>query len=110
MLSNKFPSTQFTGVGARDEATKQGLLGRFRVHEFQSLLLSFGLVIIFENVTTLIWSADYHKLESRFSTFSLPLGPFFIPVPELVTFAAAVLLAIGATALLQGTYAGLAFR
>ena len=88
----------------------QCLLDRFRVHEFQSLLVSFGLVIILENVTTLIWSADYHKLESRFARFSLPLGPFFVPVPELVTFAAAVLLAIGATALSRRTYLGLAFR
>ena len=88
----------------------QWFFDRFRVHEFQSLLVSFGLVIILENLTTLIWSADYHKLESRYATSSLALGAFFIPVPELLTFAAAVLLAIGAAALLRGTYLGLAFR
>jgi len=88
----------------------QWLLDRFRVREFQSLLLTFGLVFILENVTTLIWSADYHKLESRYATASLPLGPFFVPVPELITFGGAIVLAIGATALLRGTYMGLAFR
>ncbi len=96
----------FFGVGVG----LQWLLDRFRVQEFQSLLVSFGLVIILENLTTLIWSADYHKLESRYATSSLPLGPFFIPVPELLTFAAAVLLALGAATLLRGTYLGLAFR
>lgn len=88
----------------------QWFFDRFRVHEFRSLLVSFGLVIMLENLTTLIWSADYHKLESRYATASLPLGPFFLPVAELATFAGAVALAVGATLLLRGTYLGLAFR
>lgn len=96
----------FFGVGVG----LQWCFERFRVHEFQSLLVSFGLVIILENLTTLIWSADYHKLESAYPTSSLALGPFFIPAPELLTFAAAVLLAGGAAFLLRGTYLGLAFR
>ncbi len=88
----------------------QWFLDRFRVHEFQSLLVSFGLVIILENLTTLLWSADYHKLESRYAVASFPVGPLFVPVPELLTFLGSGLLAIGVTALLRGTYLGLALR
>ncbi len=96
----------FFGVGV----AVQWFFDRFRVHEFQSLIVSFGLVIILENLITLIWSADYHKLASRYAVASFPLGPFFIPVPELLTFLGAALIAIGATVLLRGTYVGLAFR
>ncbi len=88
----------------------QWFLERFQVHEFQSLLVSFGLVIILENLTTFIWSADYHKLASPYVKSSLVLGPFFLPIPEFLTFTAAVLLAVGAAILLRGTYLGLAFR
>jgi branched-chain amino acid transport system permease protein len=96
----------FFGVGVG----MQWFFQRFRVHEFQSLLVSFGLVIILENLTTLIWSADYHKLESRYAVASFAVGPFFLPVPELLTFLGAGLIALAATILLRGTYLGMAFR
>src|SRR5690348_4229644 len=63
----------------------QWLLARFRVSPLNSLLATFGLTAIIEAGIQWIWTADFRKLESAYTTQKFRVGALFVPVPELVT-------------------------
>lgn len=83
---------------------------RFGVTEFTSLLVTFGITVIIESVIQWVWTADFRKLESAYSTTSWRVGDLFIPVAELLTLLTAAALAGLTWAALRFTWVGKAMR
>ena len=65
----------------------QLLFVRFRVTEFGSLLVTFGLTVMLESLIQWIWTADYRRLETAYGTTSWRAGPLFVPMAELLALA-----------------------
>jgi branched-chain amino acid transport system permease protein len=86
------------------------LFTRFRVREFTSLLVTFGLAIVLESLIQWFWTADYRRYETPYASASIRVGPLFVPVLELAACATAAVLALGTWAWLRYTYAGKALR
>jgi len=86
------------------------LFVRFKVTEFASMLVTFGMTVLIESMIQWIWSADFRKLETPYQQESIRLGPLFIPVLELTAFACALLLAVAAWLCLHRTLLGRALR
>jgi branched-chain amino acid transport system permease protein len=82
----------------------------FRVTEFTSLLVTFGLTVILESVIQWFWTADFRRYETPYATASMRVGPLFIPVLELAACLTAVVLALGTSIWLRFTYVGKALR
>lgn len=86
------------------------LFKRFKVSEFGSLLVTFGVASIIESTIQWFWTADFRRFETPYASASFKVGPIYVPVLELAAFATAALLA-GATWLwLTRTYVGKALR
>jgi len=88
----------------------QWLFSRFRIGAFNSLLVTFGLTVIVESVIQGIWTADFRKLESAYGDAKFKVGALYVPVPELITFVAALALAVAIYAMLRYTDLGRALR
>jgi branched-chain amino acid transport system permease protein len=86
---------------------------RLLVSEFNSLLVSFGILIALIQITTNIWTADFRRLPREvnpYATESLRIGDLAFPLPTLLAFGVAVVLVLGFHAVLRRTYAGRALR
>jgi len=88
----------------------QWVFARFRIGAFNSLLVTFGLTVIVEAVIQGIWTADFRKLDSAYSSAKFKVGALYFPVPELITLAAALALASAIYAMLRYTDLGRALR
>jgi len=82
----------------------------FRVTEFTSLLVTFGLTVILESVIQWFWTADYRRFETAYATASTRVGPLFVPRLELLACLTATVLALATWAWLRWTYVGKALR
>jgi branched-chain amino acid transport system permease protein len=82
----------------------------FRVTEFTSLLVTFGLAVILESVIQWIWTADYRRYETPYATASARLGPLFVPTLELLACLTAAVLALATWAWLRFSYVGKGLR
>jgi branched-chain amino acid transport system permease protein len=82
----------------------------FRVTEFTSLLVTFGLTVILESVIQWFWTADYRRYETPYATESVRVGPLFVPTLEMLACLTAALLALATWAWLRFTYVGKALR
>jgi branched-chain amino acid transport system permease protein len=82
----------------------------FRVTEFTSLLVTFGIAVILESVIQWFWTADYRRYETPWATASLRVGPLFVPILEMLACLTAAALAIATWAWLRFTYVGKALR
>jgi branched-chain amino acid transport system permease protein len=94
-------------------ATLQWTYERLDITEFNSLLVSFGLLMIAIEVATRVWTADFLQIapaENRYGTSALHLGPIALPTSRLVALAFAVLLIGGGHIALQRTFAGRGLR
>src|SRR5437879_6233217 len=58
------------------------VFARFRVTEFTSLLVTFGLAVILESLIQWFWTADYRRYETPWASASLRVGPLFVPTRE----------------------------
>ena len=87
-----------------------GVFVRFRVGEFASMLVTFGITVMIESLIQWIWTADFLKYESGYAQDSLRLGPLYVPVLELAAFLCAALLAAAAWVGLNRTMLGKALR
>jgi branched-chain amino acid transport system permease protein len=84
-----------------------------RGSELNSLLLSFGLLIIIVQSVSNVWSADFQRMTAAvnpYATESLRLGPFAFPLPTLLGFAVALAVIVGAHLVLRRTFLGRALR
>ncbi len=86
---------------------------RFGVSELNSLLVSFGVLIISIQVISNVWSADFRRMTADvnpYATGSLSIGPLVFPIPTLVASVSAFALVIGIHLLLERTFVGRALR
>jgi branched-chain amino acid transport system permease protein len=86
---------------------------RFRVGEFNSLLVSFGVLIILVQTISNVWTADFRRLGAElnpYGTGSVSVGPVVVPLPTLLAFAAAVALVAAVHLALERTFMGRAVR
>ena len=86
---------------------------RLGIVEFNSLLVSFGLLIIVIQVATNVWTADFRELprdSNPYATGALHLGPIALPVNRIVAFGFAVLLLGGGHLVLRNTFLGRGMR
>jgi branched-chain amino acid transport system permease protein len=88
----------------------QGVMARFAVTPFNSLLLTFGLMGVIEALIQSIWTADFRKLESVYANEKFRIGALYLPVPELITLLLAVGFSFALWAVLRFTDLGKALR
>jgi branched-chain amino acid transport system permease protein len=86
------------------------VFARFKVTPFNSLLVTFGLTVIIESFIQWIWTADYRRLESHYAEVKFRLGTLYVPLPELLTLIAALVLCGSVWAVLRMTDLGKALR
>lgn len=82
----------------------------FKVSEFASMLVTFGVTILIESLIQWIWSADFRSYETPYAQQSLRIGALYVPVLELLAFACAAALAGAAWWCLHRTALGKALR
>lgn len=94
-------------------AALQWLFDRLALSEFNSLLVSFGLLIITIQVASNVWSADFRRMTAGvnpYATRSITAGRLVFPITTLVAFLLAGLVVLGAQLTLRRTFAGRAMR
>ncbi|HET9416033.1 MAG TPA: branched-chain amino acid ABC transporter permease [Candidatus Limnocylindria bacterium] len=85
----------------------------FKVSELSSLLVSFGLLIMGNQLISNVWSADFRRMTSDvnpYATGSLALGPLVFPMPTLIASVAAAGLVLCIHYVLARTFVGRALR
>jgi branched-chain amino acid transport system permease protein len=85
------------------------LLARFSVSPLNTLLVTFGFMVMIEALIQYVWTADFRKMETHYGDVRWKLGGFYVSLPELL-MVIAVGLAAGAWALLRYTDLGKAMR
>jgi branched-chain amino acid transport system permease protein len=98
------PAFFFTGVALHT------VFVRFKVSEFASMLVTFGITVLIESLIQWIWSADFRTYETPYAQQSIHVGSLYVPLLELIAFAFAALLAIAAWLVLHRTSLGKALR
>lgn len=86
---------------------------RLNIVEFNSLLVSFGLLIVTIQVAQNVWSADHREVPREYNPYvvdALPLGPIVVPYDRLIALALAVLLLGGGHMVLRRTFLGRGMR
>jgi branched-chain amino acid transport system permease protein len=83
---------------------------RFRVAEMSSMLITFSIAVLLESLIQALWTADFRRYETAYSSSSLVVGPLYIPTLNLAAGGMALLLAVATWAWLRFTYVGKALR
>jgi branched-chain amino acid transport system permease protein len=94
-------------------AALQWAYDRLRIVEFNSLLVSFGLLIVMIQVAANIWTADFRRLspdQNRYATSALHVGNLVLPTTTLLAFVFAVVLIGGGHLVLLRTFLGRGMR
>ena len=94
-------------------ALLQWAYDRLAIGELNSLLVSFGLLVIVIQAASIIWTEDFRRMsadDNPYATESVSIGEFIFPTPTLVAFAVAVVLAAVMQLTLRRTFLGRALR
>jgi branched-chain amino acid transport system permease protein len=94
-------------------AALQWLFQSRRVSEFNSLLVSFGLLIVTVQAVSNVWSADFRRLTpdlNPYATQAFALGPLAFPLPTLIAFVLALAIVVAGHLVLERTHPGRAVR
>jgi branched-chain amino acid transport system permease protein len=94
-------------------AAVQWLYQRFDVSELNSLLVSFGILIVTVQVVTNYWTADFRQIPAELNPYvrqSIPLGGFVLPLHHLLGFTLATVIGVGGYLVLARTFVGRALR
>jgi branched-chain amino acid transport system permease protein len=75
-----------------------------------TLLVTFGLTSIIEAGIQWTWTADFHRMENAYAAVRWKIGPLFVSLPDLFTLGFALVLSLGAWAVLRFTDLGKAIR
>ncbi len=88
-----------------------GLIRRLRA-EFEegSLILTWGVALVLQNLFTFAFSADYRSISTDYSTDSVSIGAISLSVPMLMSFGVALLLTAGLYQFLLRSNLGRAIR
>ncbi len=84
-----------------------------RINEFESLLVTFALLLIFESIARTIWSADFRQIPAEQNPYVSDawwVGDIALQTPRLAGFVVAVLVTLLTMFLLDRTYFGKAVR
>lgn len=84
-----------------------------KVDEFESLLISFGLFIIFSSLVRTAWTADFRTIapqDNPYASASLTVLGVSLQVPLIAAFVTAVVVAVATSLLLAKTHFGRAVR
>ena len=66
-------------------ALLQWVFQRFAVGEFNSLLISFGILIVVLQLISNVWSADFQRLDASVNPYAagaMRVGPLAFPIPR----------------------------
>jgi branched-chain amino acid transport system permease protein len=91
----------------------QWFFEQFKVEHFTSLLVTFGMFIIFESIMRGIWTADFRTLPVEsvpYRVESVWLGSIALPIPRLGAFLAAIFVSAATWFFMERTYPGKALR
>ncbi|HEY7226336.1 MAG TPA: branched-chain amino acid ABC transporter permease [Micromonosporaceae bacterium] len=94
-------------------AALQWAYDRLNIVEFNSLLVSFGLLIIIIQIAQDIWTADHLEVpraNNRYVTGALTLGRLSVPTSRIVALLLAVVLLGGGHLVLRRTFLGRGMR
>ena len=94
-------------------AALQWFFDKVKISEFNSLLVTFALLLIFESLARSIWSADFRQIPSEqnpYSSEALWVGDIALQVPRLAAFGMALVVTALMVYLLDRTYFGKAVR
>lgn len=91
-------------------AVQQFFLARYKVDEFASVIVTFGITIIIESIIQFIWSADFIRVEKRLARGSLELGPLLAPWDQLVMCGFSITACLIVWIVLKHTWYGKALR
>jgi branched-chain amino acid transport system permease protein len=94
-------------------AALQWAYDRLGIVEFNSLLVSFGLLIIVIQVALNVWKADHRELprdDNPYATSAVHIGDIALPTNRIVAFVLAVLLLGGGHLVLRNTFLGRGMR
>jgi branched-chain amino acid transport system permease protein len=86
---------------------------RLAITELNSLLVSFGLLVVMVQVVSNLWTADFQRMTAEvnpYATRSLAVGRLVFPVTTLLSFVLAVALIVAAHVALRRTFTGRAMR
>jgi branched-chain amino acid transport system permease protein len=86
------------------------LLAGFAVTPLNSLLVTFGMTVIVESIIQWCWTADFRRMTSRYADITYRIGKVYLPLPELLQLALAVILCLAVWATLRYTDLGKALR
>ena len=86
------------------------LLARFSVSPLNTLLVTFGFMVMIESLIQWIWTADFRRMETHYGDVRWKIGQLYVALPELLTLLIAAALAAGVWALLRYTDLGKAMR
>jgi branched-chain amino acid transport system permease protein len=75
-----------------------------------SLLVSFGLILILDNFATQVWTADERSIETSYSGLGFQVGGIVLPYTRLATFAIALVCILALWFFLQRTHLGKTIR
>lgn len=90
--------------------TLHAIFVRFKVGEFPSMLVSFGVAVLIQSLIQWIWTADYLRYETPYAQATLHVGPLYLPILESIAFACSVCLATAVWFGLNRTMLGKALR
>ena len=92
-------------------AIQRGLLNLvIRAPMFNTLLITFGLEVVFTYLAQLMFSADFRTINPPYAGNSLAWGPVVLPLVRLAAFGVAIILTIGMWLFLLHTRLGRAIR
>ena len=92
-------------------ALQRGLLNLvIRAPMFNTLLITFGLEVVFTYLAQLMFSADFRTINPPYAGNSLAWGPVVLPLVRLAAFGVAIILTIGMWLFLLHTRLGRAIR
>ena len=75
-----------------------------------SLLISFGLTLILQNIAIQLWTADERSITTGYAGQSISLGGVVLPYTRLAGLVAALVVIFALHRFLHGTYTGKAIR
>jgi branched-chain amino acid transport system permease protein len=94
-------------------AALQWAYDRLNIVEFNSLLVSFGLLIIIIQIAQNVWTADHRELPrdiNPYVTGALHIGSLALPYSRMVALGLAILLLGGGHLVLRNTFVGRGMR
>lgn len=100
-------------VGCLVGAAWRYLMRALRLDAARSLVFTFGVLVVFEGASKLVWTADYRRIavaQNPYAVGALTVGELAFPITQVISFALAVVVAVAVGLALKRTYAGKALR